>query len=455
MYKDWLGNTVTAASDATLAGIDDFLQGYLGYEVKAAAIFAAADADADCAIANAYAAICNMYMETPEAPALAKSYIERAEAAAPKASRREQMATKAVRAWVDGDIPATLSLSNEMAQEFPRELAIAKTCQYHLFNLGDSPGMLRVATSIRDANIDLPYMHGMLAFAYEQCHFLDEAERSARHAIALKRKEPWAHHALAHVLLTQGRIREGVDFLEDVKDSWTDLNSFMLTHNFWHLGLYYISLGAYDKVLALYDEHVWGVWKEYSQDQIGAVSLLMRLELVGVDIGDRWTEVGHYLKARSRDVVQPFLSMQYLYGLARAGGPEADELMRHIREHAAEAPAFVREAWAQVALPACEGLLAHARGDCETCVRKLGAAMPRMLEIGGSHAQRDLFDQVLLDATIRSGRLIAAQRMLELRRQWEPNGVPLNTALAGIYEGLGLPREAARAAERAKLAMAG
>lgn len=240
-----------------------------------------------------------------------------------------------------------------------------------------------------------------------------------------------------------------------MKDSWTELNSFMLTHNFWHLGLYHISLGAYDKVLALYDQHVWGVWKEYSQDQIGAVSLLMRLELVGVDVDDRWSEVGHYLKARANDLVQPFLTMQYLYGLARAGLPEADELMRHVREHAAQAPSFVREAWADVALPACEELLAHARGDAEACVRKLGAAMPPLLEIGGSHAQRDLFDQVLLDATIRSGRLVAAQRMLELRRHWEPNGVPLNRALANVYQGLGLPLEAARAAERAKLAMAG
>ena len=149
-----------------------------------------------------------------------------------------------------------------------------------------------------------------------------------------------------------------------MKDSWTELNSFMLTHNFWHLGLYHISLGAYDKVLALYDQHVWGVWKEYSQDQIGGVSLLMRLELVGVDVGDRWSDVGHYLKARAHDLVQPFLTMQYLYGLARAGLPEADELMRHVREHAAQRPSFVREAWADVALPACEGLLAHAPGRC-------------------------------------------------------------------------------------------
>jgi hypothetical protein len=33
MHKDWLGNDVTAASTATVAGIDAFLQGYLGYVI--------------------------------------------------------------------------------------------------------------------------------------------------------------------------------------------------------------------------------------------------------------------------------------------------------------------------------------------------------------------------------------------------------------------------------------
>jgi hypothetical protein len=51
------------------------------------------------------------------------------------------------------------------------------------------------------------------------------------------------------------------------------------------------------------------------------------------------------------------------------------------------------------------------------------------------------------------GRLIAAQRMLELRRQWEPNSVPVNARLKRLYERLGLDAEAARAAKRVKLAM--
>lgn len=44
--------------------------------------------------------------------------------------------------------------------------------------------------------------------------------------MTLWRKEPWAHHALSHVFLTQGRTREARAFLDDVKATWTDLNSY-------------------------------------------------------------------------------------------------------------------------------------------------------------------------------------------------------------------------------------
>jgi hypothetical protein len=64
--------------------------------------------------------------------------------------------------------------------------------------------------------------------------------------------------------------------------------------------------------------------------------------------------------------------------------------------------------------------------------------MPRLAEIGGSHAQRDLFDQVLLDTAIKARRTVAAQQMLELRRAADPQGVPLNTALGEVYAELGL-----------------
>jgi hypothetical protein len=80
--------------------------------------------------------------------------------------------------------------------------------------------------------------------------------------------------------------------------------------------------------------------------------------------------------------------------------------------------------------------------------------VPRMAEAGGSHAQRDLFEQVLLDAARGSGRLPLAQHMLEIRRSADPYGVPVNTALAAVYGRLGLPSLADQARSRAALTRA-
>ena len=92
-----------------------------------------------------------------------------------------------------------------------------------------------------------------------------------------------------------------------------------------------------------------------------------------------------------------------------------------------------------MALPACRGLLAHARGDWEGAVDGLGAALPRLAEIGGSHAQRDLFGQLHVDALARSGRLVAAQQALEAQARAQPESRRLRRQLAPLYRGLGLP----------------
>ncbi len=449
-----MGNPVTTDNDETLAGVNDFTHGFLAYEEKALNILGAADADPDCALANAYAAMLYMFMESRDGPVQAAKYLERADATLTGATEQERQVAEAIRAWVANDIPKAIELCETAAGNYPRELATVKACQYHQFNLGNSPGMLRVAELAREANDDLAYMHGMTAFAQEQCHLLYDAEKSAWRALELEEKEPWAQHALAHIMLTQGRTGEGIEFMERVASTWTDLNSFMYTHNWWHLAVFHISRGDYQAALAIYDDHVWGILKDYSQDQIGAVSLLLRLELVGVDAGNRWEDVAGYLKVRVGDHVQPFLTMQYLYGLARARAPEADELLRSLGEFAPQAPEFQRAAWTEVCLPACDGLAAHARGDHEVAVEALGQAIPRLVEIGGSHAQRDLFDLVFLDSLIHTGRFVTAQGLLEQRRGFDPEGVPTNLALALVYENLGLPGEAARAAERAAAGIA-
>jgi hypothetical protein len=448
--KDLLGNPLSGVEPATVAAIDDFVEGFLAYETRAERIIEAAGQDEGSCLANAYAGLLWMLLEAPEAAERAGQFLTRAEQLCASATRREQLNVAVLRAWAADDVARAAALCDQATDEFPRDLALLKLHQYFEFNRGNSPQMLRIALKVLPAAQDVPYVHGMAAFAYEQCHLLDEAEHAAQRALALKAKEPWAQHALAHVHLTRGQIEAGAQFLESLAATWVDLNSFMLTHLWWHLALFYISQGRDREALSAYDEHCWGIAKQYSQDQVGAVSLLTRLELAGVAVDGRWADVALHIARRGLDTVQPFLTLQYLYGLARAGHPQAHDLMSHVRDFAARAPAYCRSAWTDVALPAAEGLYAYARGDYDQAFIRLEAAVPRMNEVGGSHAQRDLFDQIRLDAARKGGRLTSAQQQLELRRRSDPHGVPVNVALADVYTRLGLPVLAEAARRRAE-----
>jgi hypothetical protein len=238
-------------------------------------------------------------------------------------------------------------------------------------------------------------------------------------------------------MLTQGRIREGHAFLADVSDTWTDLNSFMVTHNWWHQALFALELDLADEVLALYDGQVWGVAKDYTQDQVNAVSLLARMELAGIDVGQRWLELGDHLAQRTSDQVLPFLDLHYVLGLGRAGRREADVLLRNI-EACASGALVAEAAWRDVCVPASRGLLAWARGEHAAALRELGQALPRMLEIGGSHAQRDLFSQIHLDALVRSGHRQGAQNLLQQQLRSQPESLRLRRQARALYEDLGL-----------------
>ncbi|MGJ7546112.1 tetratricopeptide repeat protein [Variovorax sp. LT1R16] len=443
LLADSLGNPVTLDDPASLGSLDDFVGGFIACEARAANVLAAARDSSP--LVQAYCAALHMFAESRDAGPNARPFLDRAQAGAARATAREQRFIAAVAAWVDGDIARAIALHEEQAREHPRDLVSLKLGQYHCFNLGDCPGMLRLALAALPAAGDVPYLHGMLAFGHEQCHRMREAEASARRAIAMCRKEPWAHHALGHVMLTEGRLAEGLDFMRGVSDSWTGLNSFMVTHNWWHVALFLIDLGRDAEALAVYDTQVWGVVKDYTQDQIGAVSLLARFELAGIDVGPRWHDVADRLMGRLDDHVLPFLDLQYLYGLARAERPEADALLRGIEAFAPTAPPATRNTWERVCVPAARGLLAHARGDMAGAIEGLGLALPRLIEIGGSHAQRDLFEQAWLAALMREGSersLTIAQGLLQPQVNGQPESLRLRRQLAQVYAGLRLPMAA-------------
>jgi hypothetical protein len=415
MLKDSQGLEVTTNSTSAIAFINDFTQQSLSYGNDAETILSAIAADPKCAYAYAHAAAHYLSLESSEARLQAAPYLQAAKKYANTATNREQLYICAIDAWATGAIKSAIAYHEEIANKFPRDIISVQRGQYHYFYQGNKEGLLNIAQKVLPASPDNHYLQGMVAFGLEQCHQLEEAETVGRQALEINRHDPWAQHAVAHVMESLGRIDEGIAWMTGFTDTWENCNSMLYTHNWWHIALYYLEKGDRQKVLELYDRHIWGkAWQESSKDQVGAISLLLRLELRGVDVGDRWAQLAPYLKARIHEHALPFQDLHYVYALARAGKAElVNEMLFSMQAYTRKSPQS--KTWIEVALPSARAMNAHARGDWENAIAQFSPILSRLHEIGGSHAQRDLFEQVYLDAWLRNEQNHQALRILEKR----------------------------------------
>lgn len=417
MLLDSQGLEVTTDSLLTIAAIDRYTDQALAYGKDAVAIFKGIEADPTCAIANAHAAAFYLSHECAESRRKAVPYLEAARRYKHKATEREQLFICAVEAWEMGAIDQSIAYTEELAEKYPRDLIAVQLGQYHYFYQGNKEALLKIAEKVLPANRENHYLHGMIAFGLEQCHRLDEAEAVGRRAVAMDRNDPWAQHAVAHVMEMQGRLEEGITWMESHSDTWENCNSMLYTHNWWHVALYYLEKEDIQNVLKIYDAHLWGrAWKESPKDQVGVISLLLRLELRGVDVGRRWQELVPYLIPRIHEHSLPFNDLHYVYALARAGQAElVTEMLLSMQAYADGANPFIKQTWNEIAVPTARGLAAHAQGEWEKTSAYLGLTVHRLQAIGGSHAQRDLFEQVYLDGWLRASHNHEALRLLEKR----------------------------------------
>lgn len=399
--KDAQGLELTTNSAVAAAAIDRFIDQALCYGRDAeAAILQATAADPTCALAHAYAAAYYLSQENRLARQQALPFLKRAHQHSLQATEREQIYIQSISAWAEGAIDRAIAGHEALAQRFPQDLISVQQGQYHYFYQGDSAGLLQIAETVHASHAENAYFLGMLAFGLEQCHQLEAAEQLGRQATAMQRSNPWAHHAVAHVLEMQGRSAEGIAWMLDLAPTWEQCNSMLLTHNWWHVALFYLAEGETDKVLELYDRFVWG-WAQPDapKDQVGAIALLLRLELQGVPVGDRWQQLAPHVRLRLHEHALPFQDLHYIYALAKAGlEQQAYEMLVSMYAHAQTLKAAERQRWLNITIPAAQALIAHATGHWQKAAVQLERVQPQLWAIGGSHAQRQLFDQIYRDA---------------------------------------------------------
>ena len=180
----------------------------------------------------------------------------------------------------------------------------------------------------------------------------------------------------------------------------------MAGHNGWHLALFLIEQGRFDEVLADYDRFsAPKLADDATLDRIDAASLLWRLELAGVDVGDRWTPVAGQWMAHVDDHVLAFNDLHCAFAAARSPDPgDAGRLIRSLNDYERLGSGDNRQVTAEVGRRIIDGVLAFAGGDPARTVEVILPVRYETVRVGGSHAQRDIVAQTLIAAAERSGQ---------------------------------------------------
>ena len=333
-------------------------------------------------------------------------------------SARERGWCQALDGWLDSGPSAAIRALDEVIAANPADTLSFKLAHAIRFILGDAPGMRASVEMVLAAHgPDHPcrgYVRGCHAFALEETGAYDLAERAGFEGLADAPDDAWGLHAVAHVYDMTGRPQCGIALIEAHDGAWLHCNNFRY-HVWWHKALMHLDQGDTSRVLGLYDQKIRVDKTDDYRDIANATSLLTRLELEGVNVGDRWTELADYSEKRSEDGCLVFADLHYMLALTgdqREGA--ATRLMARMQRDAGHNGEVAR-IMADPGVAGAIGLAAFGEGRYDAAFRYLVAARPRMQTVGGSHAQRDVFERITVDAGIRAGRFHEAAGILAER----------------------------------------
>jgi len=411
---DARGLSVSGADTGATAAVDYFVSELLGNGAEPTAVMEAAEAHPRCPLLQAYAASLYVFAQSPSGAAPGLRWLERAQAQSDHASEHERAFMSAVEAGLRGDLEAAIDGHEAIAKQWPRETVSAKLAEFHLFETGDCRRQRRIMQAFAEANPDDSDVLAMHAFSHELNADADESERVATKALEIDPDTPWAEHCLAHVYARRGEIDRGIGELSTWAPRWESKSQYIRSHNNFHLASLHLSRREFEKPVALLGERIWGVTPEAVVEHTDAILLLWYLELAGAAVpGGSWGDIAARIEGNSREYVFPFLSVMYLFALARAGAAaEAARLMDGFERHAEKQSGRAHQVWHTVGLGLARATQAYAEGRWDDAAAGFAPLLERSGEGGGSDEQRGVFDQSYLISLINGGEREQAREWL-------------------------------------------
>jgi tetratricopeptide (TPR) repeat protein len=439
-FTDARGLSTTAASEEAVRRLDATVEAYLAFRADTGdRLKEAQSADPACVLAHTLRGYFMLLFET-------RPFLERAKKALAAADNalsgsevtpRERAHVEALRRWCRGEWEATAAQFDAILMEHPRDAIAFKMAQYLHFYLGDAEAMRDSAARCLFAwDETVPgysYILGSYAFALEEAGAYAEAEKAGRRAVELQPCDVWAAHAVAHVMEMQGRARDGIGWIGGLDRNWDACHNFRY-HILWHRCLFHVDLEEWDRALELYDREVRDQSTEEYLDITNAASMLWRLEQNGIEVGRRWQELAERSAQHVGDRMLVFADAHYAMALAAAG--DAEGHLADLRDWAASGSGTEALLLQECGLALIEGLVAYRRGEWARAVDLLVPIRRAIRRVGGSHAQRDVFQRTLVDAALRDERWSLARALVAERLARKPENPWNRKAWARVETGL-------------------
>lgn len=309
------------------------------------------------------------------------------------------------------------SYYDKLLSESPDNLFLHTLAQEQIFWLGDAKWMRditeRAAPAWSESHKDYGPLLSLRAFANEEAGDYKNAEYYGRAAVEINPTDIWGAHAVAHVLIMQGRIQEGIDWLRELSSNWGHANQ-MRHHLWWHFCLFLLELGEFDQIIELLDTEVRNLASPLVKESPAATidignysSMLMRLELYGVDVTTHWHKLADICSSRVSNHGSAFSNTHDMMVLSGCGEMEkAKSLISSMKQEFAspDQTGSLALSYRLVGIPVCEAILAHRNHNYAEVLSILGDVRHQLHLMGASHAQRDVFYHLLVFASEQTKR---------------------------------------------------
>lgn len=424
-FEDLYGLPVSTpsgrAARAYRQGIELMLSGWPG---GSEALELAIEADPDFALAHA--ARSRMHLIYGEMPSAQETAAAARQLVARNGTAREKSHVEILALTTQGQSAKALDMALGHLESWPRD-ALIMSLPLGAFGLFAFSGM----AGHDQARVDLCERHAghydddwwfltYQGWSHTENGSVTKGRGITERALEKRRENAHALHALAHAMFEDGSTGDAEALIE----GWLPIyhrSGLMYGHVAWHQALLALEQGDTGKASAIYFERIQPSVNQAPplNAMTDGVSLLWRLQGSGQPVPeDSWRDLAGYAEHRFPRAGNSFIDVHMAMLAAVTGNAAAlEQRLADLdnRRASGKLPA------GSVVPDICRAARAFAAQDFQDCVKILEPAAAEVVRIGGSHAQREMFEDTLLIALMKSGEAAKARDLLDSRLHRRPS----------------------------------